>query len=56
MKFGYIIIHIPDVAASLSFFKCAFAFSRRFFTSQGTTAGLQQAKPCWPSHHANLEA
>jgi lactoylglutathione lyase len=30
MKFGYTIIYVPDVAASLQFFETAFGFSQRF--------------------------
>lgn len=35
MKFGYTIIYVPDVAASLSFFESAFGFSRRFLHESG---------------------
>jgi len=30
MKFGYTIVYVPEVAASLAFFERAFGFSRRF--------------------------
>ena len=30
MKFGYTIIYVPDVPASLRFFEDAFGFARRF--------------------------
>ncbi|MCW5237964.1 VOC family protein [Verminephrobacter eiseniae] len=30
MKYGYTIVYVPDVAASLAFFEKAFGFGRRF--------------------------
>lgn len=56
MKFGYTIIYVPDVAASLSFFEIALGLSRQLLHESGTTARLNQAKPRWFSQHANLEA
>ncbi len=35
MKFGYTIIYVPNVDASLSFFEQAFGFSRRFLHESG---------------------
>lgn len=35
MKFGYTIIYVPDVAASLAFFEKAFGFKRRFLHESG---------------------
>ena len=35
MKFGYTIIYVPDVAASLTFFEMAFGFKRRFLHESG---------------------
>jgi len=35
MKFGYTIIYVPDVAASLRFFESAFGFSTRFLDDSG---------------------
>jgi catechol 2,3-dioxygenase-like lactoylglutathione lyase family enzyme len=35
MKFGYTIIYVPDVAASLSFYEAAFGLSRRFLHETG---------------------
>lgn len=35
MKFGYTIIYVPDVTASLSFFECAFGLTRRFLHESG---------------------
>lgn len=32
MKFGYTIVYVPDVAASLAFFEKAFGFTKRFMT------------------------
>jgi lactoylglutathione lyase len=40
MKFGYTIIYVPDVAASLAFFEKAFGFSRRFLHELGTYGEL----------------
>ncbi|MEW5956697.1 MAG: VOC family protein [Chloroflexota bacterium] len=35
MKFGYTIIYVPDVSASLAFFEKAFGFSHRFLHESG---------------------
>lgn len=35
MKFGYTIVYVPDVRASLEFFEKAFGFKRRFFHESG---------------------
>ncbi len=35
MKFGYTIIYVPDVAASLEFFEKAFGLKRRFMHESG---------------------
>lgn len=35
MKFGYTIIYVPDVEASLAFFEKAFGLSRRFLHESG---------------------
>jgi len=40
MKFGYTIIYVPDVAASLTFFERAFGFSRRFLHESQTYGEL----------------
>ena len=41
MKFGYTIVYVPDVAASLSFFEAAFGFERRFLHESGSYGELQ---------------
>jgi catechol 2,3-dioxygenase-like lactoylglutathione lyase family enzyme len=41
MKFGYTIIYVPDVAASIHFFERAFGFSRRFISEQGDYGELE---------------
>jgi catechol 2,3-dioxygenase-like lactoylglutathione lyase family enzyme len=41
MKLGYIIIYVPDVAASLHFFEQAFGLTRRFLHESGTYGELQ---------------
>ena len=40
MKLGYTIIYVPDVAASLSFFKSVFGLSRRFLHESGDCGEL----------------
>jgi len=40
MKFGYTIVYVPDVDASLTFFERAFDFARRFFHESGTYGEL----------------
>lgn len=41
MKFGYTIIYVPDVAASLDFFERAFGLTRRFLHESGTYGELE---------------
>jgi lactoylglutathione lyase len=41
MKFGYTIIYVPEVEASLSFFEEAFGLSRRFLHESGTYGELE---------------
>jgi lactoylglutathione lyase len=41
MKFGYTIIYVPDVTASLVFFENAFGFSRRFLHESGDYGELE---------------
>lgn len=40
MKFGYTILYVPDVAASLAFFSRAFGLSQRFLHESGTYGEL----------------
>lgn len=40
MKFGYTIIYVPDVPASLTFFEKAFGFATRFLHESGTYGEL----------------
>lgn len=35
MKFGYTIIYVPNVVASIEFFECAFGLQRRFVHESG---------------------
>jgi lactoylglutathione lyase len=41
MKFGYTIIYVPDVTASLGFFEKAFGFPRRFLHESGDYGELE---------------
>ena len=41
MQFGYTIVYVPNVAASLAFFEQAFGFTRRFLLESGTYGELQ---------------
>jgi lactoylglutathione lyase len=41
MKFGYTIIYVPDVAASLEFFTRAFGIERRFLHESGMYGELE---------------
>lgn len=41
MKFGYTIVYVPDVAASLAFFEKAFGFTRRFLRDSGDYGELE---------------
>lgn len=40
MKFGYAIVYVPDVEASLAFFERAFGLKRRFLHESGTYGEL----------------
>ena len=40
MKLGYIILYVPEVSTSLSFFERAFGFKRRFIHESGTYGEL----------------
>jgi lactoylglutathione lyase len=41
MKFGYTIVYVPNVAASLAFFEQAFGFKTRFLHESGTYGELE---------------
>ena len=41
MNFGYTIIYVPDVSASLQFFETAFGLQRRFLHDSGTYGELE---------------
>jgi catechol 2,3-dioxygenase-like lactoylglutathione lyase family enzyme len=41
MKFGYTIIYVPDVSASLAFFEKAFGIKRRFLHESGSYGELE---------------
>jgi lactoylglutathione lyase len=41
MKLGYVILYVPDVFASLTFFEVAFGLERRFLHESGTYGELQ---------------
>ncbi|HEX7802338.1 MAG TPA: VOC family protein [Pseudoxanthomonas sp.] len=41
MKFGYTIVYVPDVAASLDFFTRAFGIERRFLHESGEYGELE---------------
>lgn len=41
MKFGYTIVYVPDVPASLAFFERAFGFQQRFLHESGTYGELE---------------
>ncbi len=40
MQFGYTIVYVPDVSASLAFFEQAFSLPRRFLHESGTYGEL----------------
>ena len=53
MQFGYTIIYVPDVAASLAFFTRAFGLARRFLHESGTYGELETGQPPWRLRHTN---
>ena len=61
MKLGYVIVYVPDVAASLAFFEAAFGLQRRFLHEGGDYGELQSGETtlAFASHglgEANLPA
>ena len=44
MKFGYTIVYVPDVSASLAFFEKAVGFSTRFLHESGTYGELNSGE------------
>lgn len=53
MKFGYLIIYVPDVPASLQFFSSAFGLATRFLHESGTYGELETGETAWPSPPTN---
>ena len=53
MKFGYTIIYVPDVPASLRFFEDAFGFARRFLHESNTYGELETGETTLASPRAN---
>ena len=41
LKLGYVIVYVPDVAATVAFYERAFGVSRRFVHESGTYAELE---------------
>ena len=41
MKFGYTVVYVPEVAASLEFFARAFGIDRRFLDESGAYGELE---------------
>jgi len=41
MRFGYMILYVPDVAAAVSFYEHAFGLARRFVHESGAYAELE---------------
>lgn len=61
MNFGYTIIYVPDVAASLAFYENAFGLQRRFLHESGTYGELETGSTtlAFASHvlgHVNFPA
>jgi len=46
MKFGYTIIYVGDVAASLEFFGRAFGLETRFLHESGINFDVSDCAPC----------
>gem|GEM_PF-4758494 len=56
MKFGYTIIYVPDVSASLTFFENAFGVRRRFFMNLAPMAHwLNCARRSRPKTHEKID-
>ena len=53
MQFGYTILYVPDVVASLAFYQAAFGLNTRFLHDSGDFAGVF-AKALEISDHANF--
>lgn len=61
MHFGYTIVYVPDVAASLAFFEAAFGWRRRFLHDSGLYGELETGETtlAFAAHemgHANFPA
>lgn len=41
MKFGYVIVYVPDVSATVSFYEQAFGLTHRFLHSSGQYAEME---------------
>ena len=41
MKLGYVIVYVPDVAATVAFYECAFGLTRRFVHESGQYAEME---------------
>jgi lactoylglutathione lyase len=54
MKFGYTIIYVPDVAASLQFFETAFGFKQRFLHDSGDYGELETGETTLAFAHHSL--
>ncbi|WP_373973738.1 VOC family protein [Chitinibacter sp. SCUT-21] len=54
MQFGYTIIYVPDVAASLGFFERAFGFSLRFLHESGEYGELETGATTLAFAHQQL--
>jgi catechol 2,3-dioxygenase-like lactoylglutathione lyase family enzyme len=54
MKFGYTIIYVPDVEASLRFFEQAFGFPRRFLHESGTYGEVETGSTTLAFAHHEL--
>jgi lactoylglutathione lyase len=41
MELGYVIVYVPDVAATVAFYERAFGIKRRFIHESGTYAEME---------------
>lgn len=57
MKLGYVILHVPDVAAAVAFYERAFGLARRFVHDSGQYAEMETGSTALAfASHALAEA
>lgn len=56
MRFGYTILYVPDVAATVAFYEAAFGLSRRFLDDSGMYAEMETGATALAFAHESMAA